>query len=109
LKKFPLKIYVTSIFEDEEGNIWAGTLKEGLWRIKEPYFSTVGEGLDIFSIFENKERSIWIGTKGKGVFLYDYKGFINYKEGFQKKSSFFNNRGKRWFNLGRDKGRVICQ
>ncbi len=57
---------------DYEGNLWIGTVADGILRIKANPFKTVttADGLpsnNVYGIFEDSENHIWIGTHGAGT------------------------------------------
>ncbi|MBX3240486.1 MAG: hypothetical protein KIT80_01430 [Chitinophagaceae bacterium] len=65
--------------QDNEGNLWFGTLGNGLYKYdgKSSNQFTVNDGLNsnkIHCILEDKEGKIWIGTEA-GLCLYDGKTF----------------------------------
>src|ERR1700722_8709758 len=63
---------VRTLFEDAEGNLWAGTRSGGLNRIRPALFKTYGrkEGLSsdlVTAIAEDPQGDIWVGIDGEGV------------------------------------------
>lgn len=76
--------YIRSIFQDSKGNLWFGTIGEGVVRYDEKtltYFSNP-DGFysnSVFSINEDKNGSLWFGTD-QGVYKYDGKTFRNYNQ-----------------------------
>lgn len=65
---------IRSGYEDQEGNIWLGTLREGLFRVRKQVITTYSktDGLsenNVYPILEGRNGVIWIGT-AKGVFKY---------------------------------------
>ncbi len=73
------KEFVISLHKDEEDNLWAGTYREGLFKIRPSPFICYesSDGLVnnvVNSIYEHSDGSLWIGTDGglsvlrKGVF-----------------------------------------
>ena len=76
--------YIRSIFQDSKGNLWFGTLGEGVvkYDVKTlTYFSTP-EGFiskSVFAINEDKNGNLWFGTD-QGVYRYDGKVFRNYNQ-----------------------------
>jgi len=61
--------------EDKTGNLWFGTMKEGVYRYDGKHFTqfTTKDGLGsdtVLSIMEDKSGSIWFGT-GNGLCRYD--------------------------------------
>ncbi len=60
---------VRSIWEDLEGGLWIGTRTNGLARLRESKFRTLGapEGLlddIVWTILEDRSGTVWMGTKG---------------------------------------------
>lgn len=76
--------YIRSIFQDSKGNLWFGTIGEGVVRYDVKtltYFSTP-EGFhskSVFAINEDKKGNLWFGTD-QGVYKYDGKTFRKYNE-----------------------------
>jgi ligand-binding sensor domain-containing protein len=74
--------YIRSIFQDSKGNLWFGTLGEGVVRYDEKtltYFSNP-DGFNnnsVYAINEDKNGNLWFGTD-QGVYKYDGKTFRNY-------------------------------
>ena len=83
--------YVTSAFEDSKGNLWFGTLKEGIAKYdgeKLKYFSTK-DGLPsdrVTGIIEDANGIYWLKT-GAGVSKFDGKNFTN----ISVKEDFYSN------------------
>jgi len=76
--------YIRSIFQDSKGNLWFGTIAEGVVRYDKKtltYFSHP-EGFiqnTVYAINEDKEGNMWFGTD-QGVYKYDGKTFRNYHQ-----------------------------
>ncbi|MCU0392042.1 MAG: regulator [Thermoflexibacter sp.] len=76
--------YIRAIFQDSKGNLWFGTLGEGVVRYDKKtlrYFAN-SEGFisqSVFAINEDKTGNMWIGTD-QGVYKYDGATFRNYNE-----------------------------
>ena len=100
---------VISLFEDREGNIWAGT-ERGLDRFRDVPVAmlTVREGLSedtVSSVFPSKSGGVWIGT-GKGLDRVQGNRIKTYdrKSGLPSESigSVFEDRdGKLWVGSAR--------
>jgi len=63
---------VRALFEDSEGNLWAGTRPGGLNRLRPALFKTYGrkDGLSsdlVTAICEGADGEVWVGTDGEGV------------------------------------------
>jgi signal transduction histidine kinase/ligand-binding sensor domain-containing protein len=64
---------VAALFEDREGNLWAGINRGGLVRLRERHFQIIGaaEGLAeaaVISVCEDRAGDIWLGTWGAGLY-----------------------------------------
>ena len=64
--------YVTSSLVDSEGNLWVGTVREGLHRLRPSVFTTyaVEDGLlvpNVYAVAEAPDRAMWFGTLGGGA------------------------------------------
>lgn len=76
--------YIRSIFQDSKGNLWFGTLGEGVVRYDRKtlrYFSSP-EGFytqTVYAINEDKNGTMWFGTD-RGVYKYDGLSFRNYNQ-----------------------------
>ena len=76
--------YIRSIFQDSKGNMWFGTIAEGVARYDSrtlTYFSD-REGFksqSVFAIGEDKFGNMWFGTD-QGVYRYDGATFRRYSE-----------------------------
>lgn len=99
--------YIRSIFQDSKGNLWFGTIGEGVVRYDEKtltYFSNP-DGFynnSVFAINEDKNGNLWFGTD-QGVYKYNGKTFRNYnqKDGLShidisRKSILVDKLGKIW-------------
>lgn len=76
--------YIRSIFQDSKGNLWFGTINEGVVKYDKKtltYFSNADGFINtsIFAINEDKSGNLWFGTD-KGVYKYDGKVFKNYNQ-----------------------------
>ena len=76
--------YIRSIFQDSKGNLWFGTIGEGVVRYDVKtltYFSTPDgfSSNSVFAINEDKNGNLWFGTD-QGVYKYDGKTFRNYNQ-----------------------------
>ncbi len=76
--------YIRSIFQDSKGNLWFGTLGEGVvkYDVKTlTYFSNPDGFINntVYAINEDKAGNLWFGTD-QGVYKYDGKNFRNYNQ-----------------------------
>lgn len=67
--------YIRSIFQDSKGNMWFGTIEEGVARYDKKtltYFSTPDGFINntVYAINEDKNGNMWFGTD-QGVYKYD--------------------------------------
>lgn len=80
----PIGKYVVDVFEDSKGNLWFGTLGQGVARFDGDslrYF-TLEDGLignAVVSMTEDRAGNIWFGTHS-GLSKYDGQTFTNYDE-----------------------------
>ncbi len=77
--------YFRSIFQDSKGNLWFGSLGEGVVRYDEKtltYFSNPDGFYNqtVYAINEDKNGNMWFGTRGFGLSRYDGKTFTNFSE-----------------------------
>jgi ligand-binding sensor domain-containing protein len=76
--------YIRSIFQDSKGNLWFGTIAEGVVRYDVKtltYFSNPDGFINqtVYAINEDKNGNLWFGTD-QGVYKYDGKTFKNYNQ-----------------------------
>ena len=76
--------YIRSIFQDSKGNLWFGTIGEGVVRydVKTLTYFSNPDGFNsnsVFAINEDKSGNLWFGTD-QGVYKYDGKTFRNYNQ-----------------------------
>jgi hypothetical protein len=67
--------YIRSIFQDSKGNLWFGTLGEGVVRydVKTLTYFSNPDGFNnntVYAINEDKRGNLWFGTD-QGVYKYD--------------------------------------
>ena len=65
-------LHLINFKKDKEGNIWVGTINDGLFRLRPKLFKTYSEqqGLpkkSVYSIFQSRDSTIWVGTFGGGI------------------------------------------
>ena len=74
---------ISSISEDKKGNLWIGTLHEGLIKLvynketesysrTDPGKANVSPGTRNYIVIDHKDR-VWIATESQGLYLYDEK------------------------------------
>lgn len=76
--------YIRSIFQDSKGNLWFGTIGEGVVRydVKTLTYFSNPDGFvssSVFAINEDKNGNLWFGTD-QGVYKFDGKSFKNYDQ-----------------------------
>lgn len=72
---------ITLLYKDMKDNLWAGSVRGGIFSIKETYIKTYKETIlnntnglseqSVISLYEEKDGKVWIGTDGGGINLYD--------------------------------------
>jgi signal transduction histidine kinase/ligand-binding sensor domain-containing protein len=67
--------WIRFLYEDREGNIWAGTGSAGLVSIRATAFSSLSspnlwQGCSILSIAPGRNGELWVGTDGAGLHRY---------------------------------------
>ena len=76
--------YIRSIFQDSKGNLWFGTIGEGVVRYDTKtltyFFNPDGfYSMSVYAINEDRNGNLWFGTD-QGVYKYDGKTFRNYNQ-----------------------------
>ncbi len=76
--------YIRSIFQDSHGNLWFGTIGDGVVKYDEKtltYFSNLDGFYNstVYAINEDKNGNLWFGTD-QGIYKYDGKVFKNYNQ-----------------------------
>ncbi len=71
---------VWSITDDKQGNIWIGTIDNGLWKFNGNTLTnyTIKDGLTsnaIWTVYCDGDGILWIGSDGGGITRYDGKAF----------------------------------
>jgi ligand-binding sensor domain-containing protein/serine phosphatase RsbU (regulator of sigma subunit) len=76
--------WISTLFEDKEGNIWAGTFEDGVVRISpenemELFSKRNGfPGMKVWSMMQDREGNLLIGTNDNGLCIYKGDDFISY-------------------------------
>lgn len=76
--------YIRSIFQDSKGNLWFGTIENGVVKYGRDtltyYSASAGfKSNSVFAIIEDKAGNLWFGTD-QGVYKYDGNTFRNYRQ-----------------------------
>ena len=76
--------YIVEIFEDSKGNLWFGTMNNGVIRFDgnqlEPFYLEKGiAGNAVVAIVEDEAENLWFGTHS-GLSKFDGKTFTNFYE-----------------------------
>jgi signal transduction histidine kinase/ligand-binding sensor domain-containing protein len=74
---------VTHAYEDREGSIWIGTMREGLYRLRRQIIKTYSkaEGLlqpNVYPIHQDRQGRIVVGTTS-GLFIFENDAFVPVK------------------------------
>jgi signal transduction histidine kinase/ligand-binding sensor domain-containing protein len=75
---------VFTAYGDREGNLWLGTLHNGLYRLRKQVVTNYGaaQGLtktEIYPIYEDRAGTVWIGSTG-GLYRYQDGRFTPYPQ-----------------------------
>ena len=71
---------VFAINEDEDGNLWIGTVDAGVWKYDGTHLTnyTIKDGLSgnaVYVIYKDKKGKLWFVTNGEAVFQFDGQKF----------------------------------
>lgn len=75
--------FVSSIYEDEAGNLWVGTTRLGIYRLNKKKrtferlhteFVANTDNSRVEALLVGKDGQVWVGTYGNGLFLIDAAG-----------------------------------
>lgn len=72
-----------TLYEDREGNIWAGTSGSGILQFKQTAFSHMNPILGLqedatLSLYEDSMERLWVGTKMAGIYMVDGANITQY-------------------------------
>jgi len=75
--------WVRFLYEDREGNLWAGAGSAGLVSIHASAFSILNSpdqwrGCSVLSVAPGRDDSLWIGTDGAGLYRYSAGQWTHY-------------------------------
>lgn len=88
---------IGSLYKDKQGNMWAGSIRNGLFQIKEALIHTYKSVLlgnsyglsnpTILSLCQDDEEMLWIGTDGGGINRFNPhdQTFIHYLSTYNEK------------------------
>ena len=73
----PATADVNEVYEDREGNIWFGTVREGLFRARQRFIHAYSASLgltqtNVYPIYQDSGGNVWIGADG----LFRYEGGV---------------------------------
>ncbi|MEI6074557.1 MAG: two-component regulator propeller domain-containing protein [Verrucomicrobiota bacterium] len=77
--------WVRTLYEDREGNLWAGVGNNGLTAIRPADFTIylppdkMG-GYSVLAVTPGREGGLWVGSEGAGLYHFDGTTWINYGE-----------------------------
>jgi signal transduction histidine kinase/ligand-binding sensor domain-containing protein len=74
---------ITALYEDREGNLWIGTLRRGLYRVRKQVITTYSKqhGLvdnNVYPIYQDASGAVWIGAWYAGLSRFKDGGFTHY-------------------------------
>ncbi len=75
---------VWTITDDKQGNLWIGTIDNGVWmydgKTVTNYTTKHGLGINsIWTIYKDKNDDLWFGTAGDGVYTFNGTTFEKFK------------------------------
>jgi signal transduction histidine kinase/ligand-binding sensor domain-containing protein len=80
----PEGLIIQISYADREGNIWFGTLRDGLYRARKQSVTAYSkaQGLmatEVYPVFEDRTGTIWVGAASEGLFRLKDGAFTNYR------------------------------
>lgn len=73
-------VYIMSMLEDSQGDLWMATYSQGVWRfdgstVKHYALKEDGKDVTLFSIYKDRLGSIWLGTHENGAYKFNGETF----------------------------------
>ena len=106
--------YILSSFQDSEGGIWVGTLKQGVLYFPEGNLNTnpllYCENISVTNITEDREKGIWISSLNDGVFYFPNKkiSYYNSSNGLSgNKIRTINTTSQNGLIAGLENGKIV--
>ncbi|HEX7569127.1 MAG TPA: two-component regulator propeller domain-containing protein, partial [Verrucomicrobiae bacterium] len=80
-------VWITSLCEDREGSLWAGTGNSGLAMLRIGNLKTVNppdqwKGRAVLSVAAGADGALWVGTEGAGLYHFQNGSWTNFGTGF---------------------------
>src|SRR5262249_15844652 len=95
-------------YADREGNLWFGSLRNGLYRARKQSVTAYAkpQGLiatEVYPVFEDRAGTIWVGAAGEGLFRLEDGAFTNYRNPTSASANFVTSiyedrAGQLWIN-----------
>ncbi len=75
--------WITSLLEDQEGDLWVGTGGNGLISLRQNNIQTLApadrwHGRAVLSVCPAPDGALWIGTEGAGLYRFQNGGWTNF-------------------------------
>jgi signal transduction histidine kinase/ligand-binding sensor domain-containing protein len=76
--------WITSLHEDREGNVWAGTGNGGLAMLRAGNITAFNppdqwQGRSVLSVAPGPDGAVWIGSEGAGLYRLEGENWTNFK------------------------------
>jgi ligand-binding sensor domain-containing protein len=76
-------LYYLSIAEDDKGDVWMATYRDGVWRYngKKLTHYPVNDGnkeITVFTVYKDRRGDMWLGTHEAGAYKFNGKEFIKF-------------------------------
>lgn len=72
---------VTVVYDDEDGEMWIGTTRYGMFNLRKQYIHTYSDAVlnstmglserSVYGLYRDEDGMFWIGTDGNGINSYD--------------------------------------